>query len=239
MRGMEIALFEAPEGGPPRLPEHSGRGPGGGAPQEPLFNAPWPALALVALIVVGYALQSQTPLAAWMLSYAFSPAQLSQGDWVGLVSSLFLHGNWAHALMNAAFALAFGAPVAAYLGVRIGGALLFFAFYIVCGVLANLGYAGLHLHQQAVLVGASGAVAGLMGAASRLMAGQGALGPILSKPVLGMGAAWLAVNLLIGFIGSALIPGAQGMGIAWEAHIAGFIAGVFLMSPVAWMARYA
>ena len=63
-----------------------------------------------------------------MLSYAFSPALLAEGQWVGLVTSLFLHGNWAHALMNAAFALAFGAPVAAYLGARLGGALLFFAF---------------------------------------------------------------------------------------------------------------
>lgn len=237
MGPMEIALFEAPEGGPPQLPGHRGHGRGG-APREPLFNAPWPALALVVAIVGGYALQSQTPLEAFMLSYAFSPAMLAEGQWAGLVSSLFLHGNWAHALMNAAFALAFGAPVAAYIGVRLGGAMLFFAFYIVCGVLANLGYAGLHMHEQAVLVGASGAVAGLMGAASRLMAGQGDLGPILSKPVLGMGAAWIGVNLLIAFIGTALIPGAQGMGIAWEAHIAGFVAGVLLMAPVARLARF-
>jgi membrane associated rhomboid family serine protease len=237
MNDMDIALFEAPEGGPPRLPESSGQGRGG-APREPLFNAPWPALALVAAIVGGYALQSQGPLEALMLSYAFSPALLAEGQWMGLVTSLFLHGNWAHALMNAAFALAFGAPVAAYLGTRLGGALLFFAFYMVCGVLANLGYAGLHLYEQTALVGASGAVAGLMGAASRLMAGQGDLGPILSRPVLGMGAAWLAVNLLIGFIGSTLIPGAQGMAIAWEAHVAGFVVGVLLMSPVSWLSRF-
>jgi membrane associated rhomboid family serine protease len=238
MRRMEIALFEAPEGGPPRLPEHSGRG-GRGAPREPLFNAPWPALVLIALIVGGYALQSQASFEAPMLAYAFSPAQLAAGDWVGLVTSLFLHGGWAHALMNAAFALAFGAPVAAFLGVRAGGALLFFAFYIVCGVLANLGYAAVHPSQHAILVGASGAVAGLMGAASRLMAGHGLLGPILSRPVLGMGGAWLAVNLLIGVIGSSLIPGAQGAGIAWEAHVAGFVVGVLLISPVAWLARRA
>lgn len=240
MKPMEIALFEAPEGGPPRLPEHRGHGYGrDGAPREPLFNAPWPALLLVALIVGGYALQSRGPFEALTLSYAFSPAQLAQGEWIGLATSLFLHGNWAHALMNAAFALAFGAPVAAYLGERLGGALLFFLFYIVCGVLANLGFAGLHLKEQDVLVGASGAVAGLMGAASRLMAGHGSLGPILSRPVMGMGAAWLGVNVLIAFIGSTLIPGAQGMGIAWEAHIAGFVAGVLLISPVAWLARFA
>src|SRR5688572_26890250 len=139
MRRMEIALFEAPEGGPPRLPEHSGRGRGG-APHEPMFNAPWPALVLVALIVGGYAVQSRGPLEALVLSFAFSPALLDEGQWTGLVSSLFLHGSWTHALMNAGFALAFGAPVAAYFGTRPGGALLFFLFYIVSGVLANLGY---------------------------------------------------------------------------------------------------
>ena len=49
--------------------------------------------------------------------------------------------------------------------------------------------------------------------------------------------AWLAVNLLIGLIGSSLVPGAQGMGIAWEAHVAGFVAGVLAISPVTWLAR--
>lgn len=235
---MEIALFEAPEGGPPRLPGSRGRGPTGGAPREPLFNAPWPALLLVAIIVGGFALQTLGPYESLVLSYAFSPAHLSEGAWGSLVTSLFLHGNWPHALMNAAFALAFGAPVAAYLGSRLGGAALFFAFYIVSGVLANLGYAALHLDERGVLVGASGAVAGLMGAASRLMGGQGRLSSILSPQVLGMGAAWLAVNLLIAVVGGAFVPGADGMGIAWEAHIAGFVAGVLLISPVAWLARF-
>lgn len=236
MRRMEIALFEAPEGGPPQLPENRGHG-GRRAPPEPLFNAPWPALVLVGLIVAGYGLQSIAPLGEIMVAYAFSPALLAQGDWIGLFASLFLHGNWPHALMNAAFALAFGAPTAAYLGVRPARAALFFTFYMVCGVVANLGYAALHVNDPNILVGASGAVAGLMGAASRLVAGRGTLGPILSRPVLGMGGAWLAVNLLIGVIGSSWIPGAQGMGIAWEAHVAGFLAGVLLISPVTWLAR--
>lgn len=238
MGSMEAALFEAPaQGGAPHLPP--GREPEPRRAPEPIFNAPWTALALTAAIVGGYAVQSRFPLESVALSYAFSPALLDEGQWQRLFTSLFLHGNWAHALMNAAFALAFGTPVARYFGGRLGGAVLFFLFFLTCGVLSTLGYAALHAGEQSALVGASGAVSGFMGAAARLIAGRGQVGPILSRPVIGMGLAWLAVNLLIGLIGSGLIPGAGGVGIAWEAHVAGFVAGVLAFSPFAWLARRA
>jgi membrane associated rhomboid family serine protease len=193
----------------------------------------------VALIVGGYALQSRFPIDAVAGLYGFSPAALAQGRWGTLISALFLHGSWAHALMNAAFALAFGTPVARFLGERAQGALAFFAFYLVCGVLSSLGYAALHPGSAAPLVGASGAVSGLMGAASRLIAGRGRLGPILSSAVIGRGAAWVIVNLLIGVLGSGLMPGAENAAVAWEAHLAGFVAGVVMIRPFAWLARRA
>ena len=110
---------------------------------------------------------------------------------------------------------------------------------VVCGVLSCLAYAAVHLGSPAAVVGASGAVSGLMGAAARLIAGDGRIGRILSAPVLGMGGAWLAVNLLVGAIGSQFVPGAGGAGIAWEAHVAGFLAGVLLITPFAWVFRRA
>jgi membrane associated rhomboid family serine protease len=212
--------------------------PGEGEPvREPMFNAPWPALALVTVIVGGYAVQSQFPMDAVVGAYAFSPAALDQGRWWTLVSALFLHGSWAHALMNAAFALAFATPVARFFGTRGLGVIVFFVFYLVCGVISNLGYAGLHMGSPAALVGASGAVSGLMGAASRLIAGGGRIGRIFSLAVIGMGAAWVIVNLLVGVVGSGFVPGSGGAGIAWEAHLAGFLAGVLLITPFAWAAR--
>jgi len=212
--------------------------PEDGAPvREPMFNAPWPALALVAVIVGGYAMQSRFPIEAVAGAYAFSPAALSTGRWWTVVTAMFLHGSWAHALMNAAFALAFATPVARFFGVRPLGVLAFFAFYLACGVLSSLGYAALHFGSPAALVGASGAVSGLMGAASRLIAGQGRIGRIFSSAVIGMGAAWVIVNLLVGVVGSGFVPGSGGAGIAWEAHLAGFLAGVLLISPFAWLAR--
>lgn len=205
--------------------------------REPVFNAPWPALLLVALIVGGYALQRRVPDDFLIARYAFSPAALLQHRWTTLVTALFLHGNWGHALMNAAFALAFATPVARFFGTRWSGAILFFAFYLVCGALSNLGYAAVHWGSAAAVVGASGALSGLMGAAARLIAGGGRLGRIFSPPVIGMGAAWVIVNLLIGTVGSAFVPGSGGAGVAWEAHLAGFLAGVLLAGPFAWLAR--
>lgn len=236
MRPMTASYFqETPARGP-----WSGQEPDGEArrpEREPVFNAPWPALALALTIVAGYALQSRLAGDQLVEAYAFSPAALAEHRWVTLLTALFLHGNWPHALMNAAFALAFATPVARFFGTHARGALTFFGFYLLCGVLSNLGYAALHWGGATALVGASGALSGLMGAAARLIAGGGRVGRILSSPVIGMGAAWLVVNLLIGGVGSALVPGTGGAGIAWEAHLTGFAAGVLAIGPFGWMAR--
>lgn len=233
---MTALWFEESPAGPPPGPAPQPEPRRG---REPMFNAPWPALTLLVLIVGGYALQSRFPLETVVGAFAFSAKALAQGRYGVLLTSLFVHGGWAHALMNAAFALAFGTPVARFFGARAGEAALFFAFYLACGVLASLGYAAVHPASATALVGASGAVSGLMGAAARLIAGRGRLGPIFSTPVLGMGAAWVIVNVLIGVIATGLVPGAEGAGIAWEAHLAGFAAGVLLISPFAWLARRA
>lgn len=198
-------------------------------PPEPMFNAPWPALAIVAAIVASYAAQGLLPYEG--RAYALYPVEVAAGRPLGLVTSLFLHGGWPHALMNAAFGLAFGAPVARLFGLRPGGVLAFFIFYMLCGVIAGLVFVGLNPGGVTPVVGASGAVSGLMGAAARLMDGQGRLGSPFSKTALSMGAAWILVNLLIAATG--LAPGLEGGSIAWEAHLGGFAAGLLLVGPFA------
>lgn len=231
---MSAAYFEAPTPGEPR-PQHPGD-PGFRPAPEPIVNAPWPVVALTLSIVVVYMIQSRFPLALVSEAFAFSPALMLNGHPERLVSSLFVHGSWAHALMNAAFILAFGAPVARFYGPRLGGVVAFFLFYLACGVLACLGFAALHWGQEAALIGASGAASGLMGAAARLIGGHGQPGPMFSKSVTGMGAAWIVVNLIMAFTGGALIPGAGEAGVGWEAHLAGFAAGVLLIGPFGWLA---
>lgn len=205
------------------------------AKREPIFKAPWPAMLLVGLILGGYALQSLLPQDPVLTRYGFSPEGFAAGDRIQLVTALFLHGGWAHALMNAAGALAFGAPVARLFGERGAGVVAFFAFYLFCGVFSNWTYALIHPGQAVVLVGASGAVSGLMGAVSRLLAGRGRLGPFLSSPVIGMAAAWVIVNLLVALLGFA--PGVGETPIAWEAHLTGYAAGLLLVGPAARLVR--
>jgi membrane associated rhomboid family serine protease len=68
-----------------------------------------------------------------------------------------------------------------------------------------------------------------MGASARLIGGQGRVGPLFSQAVLGMGGAWIAINLLIAVVGGSFLPGSGSAGVAWEAHLAGFAAGVLLI----------
>src|SRR3954471_13936429 len=229
MRPMTESRFE--ETTPEPTPWSGGPGP---QPEErpahePVFNAPWQAVAVVVLIVGGYALQTRFPVDAIENAYAFAPINLMlPGRWPTVITAIFLHGGWAHAMMNGAFALAFASPLARLFGPKIEGALLFFSFYVLTGVIGYLIFGLIHFGSHIPVVGASVAVSGLMGASVRLMGGHGRLGPIFSKPVLSMGAGWVVVNLIIAVVGGSFIPGAGGAGVAWDAHIAGFVVGVLL-----------
>ena len=102
--------------------------------REPIFNSPWPATVVVFAILGAYAVQ-----VIWgggdaaALRWGFAPADLGRGRWGELIAMMFIHGGWPHAVTNALGALAFGPPVARWLGVRLRGAVAFFAFYLLCG----------------------------------------------------------------------------------------------------------
>lgn len=195
--------------------------------RERLFNAPLAAVLLAASMPALFALQLNLPDEG--VRWAFYPADLGQGRFGGLFTSMLLHSGWMHALMNAAAALIFGTPVARLMGEGRGTA-AFFAFYIGCGVLAALGYALVHPFGTDPVVGASGAVFGLIGAATRLLGGRGRVLPLTDRRVIGAAVAWMAVNAVTGLIGFA--PGVEGARIAWEAHAAGFLAGILAIGPV-------
>ena len=82
-----------------------------------MFNVPLPVLLIALSMPVLFFFQQQLPDMGG--SMAFAPADLEQGRWGGLFTSMLLHANWPHALMTAVAAVAFAAPVAQLFGDRI------------------------------------------------------------------------------------------------------------------------
>jgi len=196
---------------------------------QPFLKAPWPVTVLVVTLVVAYAVQSVLPQEQILPRWAFSGANLRAGHWEVSLSAIFLHGSWAHVLMNAGGALAFATPVARCFGPTARGVAGFFIFYLVCGALANLAHLAIDPSGTSLLVGASGAISAMMGASASIVGGRGRPGSIFSPPVLSLGGGWLVVNLLIAVLGFA--PGFGGVAVAWDVHLAGFVIGVLLVGP--------
>ena len=111
-------------------------------PAERILNAPAVALLVAASMPALYLVQER--LSDGGLSLAFRPSSLWNGQWwPGLLTSMFVHGGWAHVAMNAVAALAFGPPVARLMG-GAKGAVGFLLFYIACGLVATAGYGLIH-----------------------------------------------------------------------------------------------
>ena len=204
--------------------------------REPMFNVPWTVLVLVGALVAAHA--ARLLLGIDGERFALVPPDLARGVGLHWVSHLFVHANWAHVLTNAAFTLAFGTPVARYLGLGLRGALVFALFFLATGVLAALGFAAwAGVFEPAApwaLVGASGAASGLFGAAARLIEGRGRLGGLGGRRFLTMSIVWIGANVVLGLTG--LTPGAGSAPVAWQAHVCGFFAGLVLIRPLAIMA---
>lgn len=204
---------------PPEQPTASGK-------NEPMFNIPFvPLVVAVGLVVLYWA---QGTLSDGGLSLALRPIDIENGYLQGLVTHIAVHGGWVHVIMNAIGTIAFGAPVARDL-VRGLGAVAWLVFYIVCGVIGGLGYALINWGDVVPVVGASGAVFGMIGASLRLMAGPGLLIPLFHPLVMRSAVAWLAVTIIFGLMGGVLVG--EGARVAWEAHLFGFFAGIILIDP--------
>ena len=212
-----------------------------GPSNEPFLNAPASVLWLIVVIMATHTMRVflAEPLADnIVIDYAFIPARPS--DVLTYVSYLFLHGGFLHAIINSLWLLAFGPPVAW----RVGTA-RFFVFYFLCGITAALAHLISDWGSVVPVVGASGAVSGLMGGAIRILyAGDptlsrgeaGPLAPIFSRPVLLFSSVWLGVNIVVGVTGLGLTE--EGALIAWVAHMGGFFAGLLGISLIEPMNRH-
>lgn len=142
---------------------------------------------------------------------AFDPLWL-----YGAATSVFVHGGWLHLLANATWVVVLSPQIWPHLGNR-----RFVVFFVVTGTVGALTHAFVNWGENAFLVGASGAVFGLLGAGAYVMM-RGRDGH--SKPTLQDFGQYILVMMIIN-LGYALLSGGA---ISWEAHAGGFFAGLIL-----------
>lgn len=208
--------------------------------REPAFNVPRPVLWLILTLVVLHLVRISigSPLDA----FALTATDFNRHRYLGLLTYQLEHGGWTHLLMNSAFILAFGAPVARRLGAGLAGQCLFLVLFFgggaiagaLYGVMANSHTGWAALGPAWALVGASGSGSALMGAAARLMDQGGRLGPLTGRRAMMMTLGWIVVNVVLGV--SGLTPGAGDAPVAWQAHIFGYFAGFLSIGPLCLMA---
>jgi len=222
--------------------------------RQPILNAPsvvvW-LLGLFAIIHLG-----RTPLSdvqdGWLIELlAFIPARLARGgaEFYGgqdaaitqFLTHMFLHGDATHLLVNSAWFLAFGTSVA-----RRTGPVRFVAFFLLCGIGGALFYWACNIGRPSPMIGASGAISGLMGASFRFLfgplreldgdaiAGEAMQPPLLSlrdtlreQRILAAIGGWTLLNVLFAWGAAGML---DGVNIAWEAHVGGFYMGLLTFS---------
>lgn len=218
--------------------------------REPIFNVPPAVIAVLAILVGVHLLRQVLPPdldEQMVLSLAFIPArysgyasELPGGElaaWSSFLTHMAVHGDATHLMFNGAWLLAFGGAIA----LRAGG-LRFLAFGAMTGVAGALAFLAVNPGLLAPVVGASGAIAGMMGGTMRFLFRGLDMGgvrmlreqpraiPLMSlretfqdRRVQLSTAVWLLLNALaVVGIGT----GEERGGIAWEAHIGGFLAGI-------------
>jgi membrane associated rhomboid family serine protease len=227
------------------------------AGSEPVFNVPRVITAILAVLIVVHAVRelllSDNENIEFLLLFAFIPVRydptvLTMGAMPGglgaqvwtFVTYALIHGDLIHLSVNGVWLLAFGSPIA-----RRFGALRFLAFCIVTVAAGAAAHLVTHLGDFQPMIGASAAISGCMAAAIRFVFQRG--GPLhllrasdadayrvpalplmtalRDRRILVFLIAWFAINALFAFTSAPIIG--TGQVVAWQAHIGGFLAGLF------------
>jgi membrane associated rhomboid family serine protease len=190
-------------------------------------TVPLVTYALVALNVLFFIVELSGG-AAFIGKWAFVPSRFLAnpfGDFLTLFTSMFMHAGWVHLGGNMLYLWIFGDNVEDRFGhVR------FTIFYLLCGLAATFAQLAFSIGSEVPNLGASGAIAGVLGAyillfpkgKVRVLQGQ----QVIQVPALIVIGIWIVLQFFSG-IGS-IAHAAQMGGIAYMAHIGGFIAGFVL-----------
>lgn len=223
--------------------------------ENPTFRTPVITYTLIGLNIASWVamqgLGAAEPLARSLCQWGLIPGELfdlaplgtliPMGDWgceldgstsvLTLITHQFLHGGWFHIIGNLWFLWVFGDNVEDTLG-----SLRFLLFYLACGLAAAVAQIITDPSAAIPMVGASGAISGVMGAYARLYPQARIVTVIflgfyvttVSLPAIALLGYWFFIQLAGGF---PALQGAGG-GVAFWAHIGGFLAGMALVGPM-------
>jgi membrane associated rhomboid family serine protease len=184
-------------------------------------------IAINVLIFLFELSMSEGVLNQFFINFGVIPAEISRGqDWETIFSSIFLHGGWSHLIGNMMFLWVFGDNIEATVG-----NMTFMGFYLLGGLAATLGQVYMAPGSEIPLIGASGAIAAVLGAylvmfpnskVDLLILFLLAVIPIRAVYFLGI---WIVQQLFNGYATLSSVTSNSG-GVAWWAHIYGFLFGV-------------
>ena len=208
---------------------------------NPTSTVPFITIALIVACTLAFLWElslGERALEAAIFSLGVTPATLVGSGrlppemqivppWATLLTSMFLHGGWMHLIGNMLYLWIFGNNIEDSMGHG-----RFVVFYVLCGIAAALAQAIPNPGSTVPMIGASGAISGVLGAYLLLFPHARVLVVIplgfflhsVRLPALLVLGFWFVLQL----INSALAPG-DGGGVAWGAHIGGFVAGLVLI----------
>lgn len=193
-------------------------------------------LTLIAANVLAFLYETRmdaSSLQAFIFTWGLIPSRLladPSAGWLVIFTSMFLHGGWFHLISNMWILFIFGANVEARLG-----RIRYLFFYLLCGTAAALLQSHILPASGRPMIGASGAIAGVLGAYLILFPRSriASLVPlffiftIVEIPAFVFLLFWIVTQIYSGLFA---MQGGGGSGIAWWAHIGGFIFGIIVVS---------
>jgi membrane associated rhomboid family serine protease len=196
---------------------------------KPYVN--WTIIGICVAVFIYQLLLPPRQLEAFFFEFGAIPANISQfRDLYTLLTSMFLHGGWAHIIGNMVFLYVFGDNIEDAMG-----HISYLLFYLLCGIVAALAQVFLNVSSEIPMIGASGAISGVMGAyivlfpqgKVRALVFFGYFGQVILVPAWVMIGIWFALQLFSGFasLGATEDVG----GVAFWAHVGGFVAGAILV----------
>lgn len=202
-------------------------------PSERMPYVTWALMGANILIFLSYATLEGRELGAFFDDWALFPNRVAAGqDMHGLMTAMFLHGDFLHLAGNMLFLWIFGDNLEDFFG-HVG----FILFYLLSGVLASAAQIIADPTSGIPNVGASGAIAGVMGGYLLLFPKArvdvaiilGFFIQMITVPAWTMLCLWMAIQ-----VGGGLVADMSGGGVAYWAHIGGFVAGLALVGV--WLA---